>query len=75
LRLQITKLHLCTLYDCIKPYLFTSYGLCFAIIMDIIHMEIWELLLVLPSHHLCMYNTVFYKLLRLRGVLYVEEFM
>jgi len=43
--------------------LFTSCGLCFAIIMDIIQMELWELLLALHSYHMCINNTVFYKLL------------
>ena len=63
LQLQLTERHLCTLDDCIKPYLLTSCGLCFAIIMDIIQMELCELLLALHSYHMCINNTVFYKLL------------
>jgi len=31
--------------------------------MDIIQMELWELLLALHSYHMCVNNTVFYKLL------------
>ena len=56
--LQLTKHHLCTLDDCLKPFLCTSCGLCFAIIMDIIQTELWELMLALHSYHMCISSTV-----------------
>lgn len=45
---------------------FTSCGLCLAIIMDIIQMELWELLLFLHSYYTYVNIAVFYKLLLLR---------